>query len=337
MKEKKKLGHSLGFQLGIWTAIILASVEIGVYFLTVQSRRDDFKKLDIELSAKLSREYNLPITKVMGDHYIDMRMSEFKKNVIMSVAFIIAILFMGTFATYYILVGRFLQRLDEVNRSGRTGEVPLLFPEEKFPQNELGEIARQRNKMIGDMNEAHKKRSIEKSIRDLARVSNKLSHEILNPLSIIVGTSEMIADSLNDEKYLNEEINNDLKNIHESADRIDQIIKKFDQFSSVNFEEEVLDVNIVAILKKEIDEFKNYGHGNICYCIEDENIERRIRPFQFRFLVRLMLENSLKGQGPNGDLRINVDLRNLENVIQLIFSDNGSQNLESVRRQLDSG
>jgi signal transduction histidine kinase len=262
--------------LALGIIIFLTIVELIIFYFTSIFREKEFRTLMKEVNEHVVMISGKPY---LNEMYIQDHLKKFRKNVLVSVIAIITVVTGGVVFIFYLIAGRSIKALSKVNKI-TTIENPVYFHENQIPNNELGDSIRNRNEMVRDLNRAYHEGLFNKMSTEISRISNILSHEVLNPLMIIQGMVEVLEEK-DDNK-------NELGSIRKNSERISEIINLLDSFSQVITEREKKDICLLNILS-DLEKTKKFQMvtGEMKSCVVS------IAYKQFRFGLELFTESNI--------------------------------------------
>jgi len=157
-----------------------------------------------------------------------------------------------------------------------------------------------------------------KALADLAR---KISHEIKNPLTPMLLSAEYIEKKIKGTD-LEKDISNSANSIKRQIFLIQNLINEFSSFARMpkpNF----VKLNISEILNIYLDEYvKNYGHIKFINFINND-IYINFDQSHLDIILNNLFKNSIEAGKNFKDFIINISLNNKDNLIELVFKDNG--------------
>jgi len=236
---------------------------------------------------------------------------------------------------------RFMVRTLELEMKRKDGStvwvestVSLLRDEDGQPLGLLG-ITRditERKKMEAERRELEQRAQIASRLASVGEMASGIAHEINNPLTSVIGFAQLLI-----QKDLPEDISEDVKIIHEGAQRVASIVKRLLTFARQHKPERVY-VNINDIIATTLD-LRAYEMetSNIKVITQlDPDLPRIIADggqLQQVFLnIILNAETEMKSAHGKGDLLIKTE--RIDNTIRISFKDDGpgvaKENLERV-------
>ena len=157
-----------------------------------------------------------------------------------------------------------------------------------------------------------------KALADLAR---KISHEIKNPLTPMLLSAEYIEKKIKGTD-LEKDISNSASSIKRQIFLIQNLINEFSSFARMpkpNF----VKLNISEILNIYLDDYvKNYGHIKFINFINND-IYINFDQSHLDIILNNLFKNSIEAGHNFKDFVINISLNNKDNLIELVFKDNG--------------
>lgn len=171
----------------------------------------------------------------------------------------------------------------------------------------------------------------------IGEMAAAITHEINNPLGVILGRCEMLKKELESEKISVERLLKNIVAIESTGQRIEKIIKSMKLLAYDGEQEDFVKVKISEIISDTMDlcleRFKNRG---IKLMIEsqDENLYLYCIPHQIvQVLVNLL--NNAYDAIENSQVRwIKVEIKNLDNKIEILITDSGNGIDEELSRKI---
>ncbi len=164
------------------------------------------------------------------------------------------------------------------------------------------------------------------AIADLAR---KISHEIKNPLTPMLLSTEFIESQLKDEELINS-----IKSIKRQIFLIQNLVNEFSTYARLP-KSNITKLNLSEICLVYIEEYKrNYDHINIDGYI-DENLFLNFDHSYLDIIFNNLFKNSIEALNSTNNPSIEITLKNNADNLVLTFFDNGpgyEGNIEDLKK-----
>lgn len=317
--KKKKLYHSIYFQLGLTITLFVLITEIVIFIGSYYSKRKELNDIDQYFKNTVSCELGHKVNIKKDILMIDRRMENFSKNILILVLIIIFVTVVGTLIIFKFIAGNHILKLKEYNEKTSVNNI-LYYPDKDIPGNEIGAIISTRNGMLKEIVTSLSK------LATLGNIAANISHEISTPLNIIYGKAQLVRLKLEKNIFNQQQILDNMISIEKNIDRVGKIISGINSISQDALDNSFDDCALIDIVNDSIDLYKNKfsttAH-NIKIKNITTNISIRCRPYQVSQVILNLLSNS-------HDAISNLD----ERWIKISYDENENSHLVSVT---DSG
>lgn len=184
--------RSLSFQIALAISLLIFFIEGVLLVFSLNHRHKELHKKKEYVERKIEEKTGKKIV-IYSDQFIKNELKIYTRNIVILTLIIALVVVTGTVSLFHFIAGRHILKLKRINEATKLNDIKL-YPEKHIPPNEVGDNIKVRNDMVRQIKKSHQILSNSKSVFELARITNKVAHEILNPLNIIVGRSELLLE-----------------------------------------------------------------------------------------------------------------------------------------------
>lgn len=337
----------LGRQLAITIAIFIFLVEGVLLVFSLQSKKSELldlkNKLEVDVMEKMGKNFHDLHPGILDEQDIKKRMDEFRRNIILLTFVICFSVIFGTLIVFYQFSGKHIFKLAKINRRsiGVDHFKPIYFPDTDIPNNEVGELIEARNLLFrevnnyqtdleGKLDEAKMKLVQSAKLAAVGEFTSSIIHDINNPLSIILMSSEVNSGTLqNEDKILKK-----FKNIHLAAGRINALVKRMSSWSRQDIKKEKVEVvdlidNSIVFLGQKIKSNKVEVNQLV-----PEDIFVTVDPIGIEQVISNLISNACDALEGSVDPQIEITCIENAGMFEITVSDNGVGIPEDIQKKI---
>lgn len=316
MKNKPK-SSSLNFQLAVGIASLIIIIEgillVFSYYSKERELQSIVKSMGHENCPKCLEGKDNP-----GHLNIQKRLQDFTRNIILLTLLIVVFTVGGTLLIFRWIAGRHILKLDQLNKETSLDNL-LLYPEEKIPNNEIGDIIRSRDQMLKEITSA------QLHLLTLGKIAANISNEINTPLFTISSKAENTIKGIQEGLYSSEKVLGNLEKIKETSLRMGHIIQGIHTISRNADQVEKVEVSIDKLLKEVLEIYdEKYTEEIIPICLEvEEDKTLRCHSYQIVQVLSNLVSNARDAIKDNQEKWIKIEVRNTPQNILIFVKDSG--------------
>lgn len=228
-------------RMGLSLLTFCALVAVLVFFFVYQHHVNQYQSLRLELDREMEAAgHPVGAIHVLSAEDIENRLYDDSLN--MTFFLLIACVLVSAFGVllYHFLAGRHIALLVKLHRRTKSGQM-VFYPESLIPANELGEALHSHNQMLVDIqdhNDGLEKNLIEArasmvhaaKLSAIGELTASISHDLKNPLSVILGYASVLQEGLTKGKLSQEKTMEILGKIIFAGSRIARMVGEMNRF-----------------------------------------------------------------------------------------------------------
>lgn len=163
----------------------------------------------------------------------------------------------------------------------------------------------------------------------LGEIAASITHEINNPLSVIMGRNEMLKLALQKAELNIDKLRTHVETIEINANRIEKIIRSMRNFAHDTTQDPLEKINLRDVINDslELTEQRLTNHKiDFDVFLPKEDIMINCRPTQIMQILVNLINNAhdaLYAQKENKEKRVTINVHNKEDVVEIEIEDNG--------------
>jgi len=329
---------SLLIQLAVAITFFISIFEFAIFIGSYRSQKESLKQLRVEVISELKAHslsnINLNL-KTLNDEDIESRMDNYTRNIFFIVLAIIIFVVSGTVIIFHYIAGRHINRLDKVNRITDDNRIEF-FPEDKIPNNKLGDVIRNRNLMVDQIQDYQN--DLEGKLQELkgqfihtAKLSaigeftSTIAHDLKNPLTSIIGNNSILEHLNKSELGENEKVSKIIAKVAFASERLNKMVDRMNKFNRSEFIikdhvdiEDVFSNSIVLIESKikmnSVNMDINFDQENKFVSVDSSSIEQ---------VFMNLISNAIDAMENTNERTISISSSKSDNFLLISLKDNG--------------
>jgi signal transduction histidine kinase len=345
LTARRSLSKSIYFQLGFTICLLTILIGIVLHELAHEAKVGGINKMSLDFQRNISDlksgasfEETKKSLEDLSENLKQTILDDFHNQVVIAIFILAFAVCSVSLVLFHYFVGRHIEKLIRSNKITDLSHI-VLFPEKECPPNEIGEVMEGRNKMLLALKDTHHAFIRTQSSMELSKVSNKMSHEILNPLSIISGVAEMLEELVFDPSFSKKDMSEELKLIVQKASIISKMMEELDNFSSIHEITDFCNVDLSAIILSIVNNYKSLidtYEVNISIEGVDTPVNVWANYKQLYSGLDNIIKNSLYSIVPLDERILNIKLIVKDEKVSINIIDSCKTTIEEVQEQLNS-
>jgi signal transduction histidine kinase/CheY-like chemotaxis protein len=171
IKLNNKRYKAVTYQLAVSISLFILLIEGVLLVVSYNGKKNELHKLNVTLSKSVMERYGVDIPDVIEEVYIDSMLDSYTKNIVGLNLRIAASVLLVCFWGFYQFAGKHLFELISFNKSFDSSN-PQIFPEDKIPDNDIGELIYFHNEVINSLSyNLNKLQVSEKNLKEMSTFS----------------------------------------------------------------------------------------------------------------------------------------------------------------------
>lgn len=204
-------------------------------------------------------------------------------------------------------------------------------PIEWQSDDEIGLMVREYNLMLSTLSES--KKELERTQRERAwrEIAKQVAHEIKNPLTPMKLTLQKLERLADGDPLRAEKLQKAIASILSQVDSLDEVATSFSAFAKMP--EPVMNKVELIELVRNVIHLHNHA-ASITLTSDKESVAVRADEQLLSRILSNLLLNSIQASRPNFPQEINVSVKQMEHIVQIIVSDNGMGIEEALQESI---